>query len=100
MGCYGLGVSRIMQAAVEALHVGDSIRWPRPLMPYTVAILPQVGMLVTVTYMFYYYLIPYINVIWYFLLFSKILKTFHIRELLTSQQFCLFPSNALMSLIR
>ncbi|XP_052775449.1 probable proline--tRNA ligase, mitochondrial [Mya arenaria] len=41
MGCYGLGVSRILQAGVEVLHDGESIRWPRLIAPYQVAILPQ-----------------------------------------------------------
>jgi len=32
-----------------------------------------------------YYRIPYTNVIWYFLLFSEILKTVYVHELLTVQ---------------
>src|SRR2546430_741637 len=28
MGCYGLGISRTMAAAVEAHNDGDGVRWP------------------------------------------------------------------------
>ena len=38
MGCYGLGVSRTMAAAIEALHDEDGIRWPISIAPYQVVI--------------------------------------------------------------
>lgn len=38
MGCYGIGVSRTMQASVEMSHDDDGIVWPVPLAPYHVAI--------------------------------------------------------------
>ncbi len=38
MGCYGIGVSRLAQAAVEQNHDGDGIRWPVAIAPYTVII--------------------------------------------------------------
>ncbi len=38
MGCYGLGVSRTMAAAIEALHDDDGIRWPISIAPYQVVI--------------------------------------------------------------
>lgn len=38
MGCYGIGVSRLAQAAVEQHHDADGIRWPEAIAPYTVII--------------------------------------------------------------
>lgn len=40
MGCYGIGVSRIMAAAIEQNHDENGIIWPAPLAPYDVTILP------------------------------------------------------------
>ncbi len=40
MGCYGIGVSRIMAAAIEQNHDENGIVWPKPLAPYDVTILP------------------------------------------------------------
>ncbi|KAL6458154.1 hypothetical protein MHYP_G00333840 [Metynnis hypsauchen] len=40
MGCFGLGVTRILAASIEVLSSEDSIRWPRLLAPYQVCILP------------------------------------------------------------
>jgi prolyl-tRNA synthetase len=40
MGCYGIGVNRIVAAAVEAGHDGNGIVWPLPLAPYEVLIVP------------------------------------------------------------
>jgi prolyl-tRNA synthetase len=39
MGCYGIGVERIMAAAVELHHDGDGIVWPISIAPYRVAVL-------------------------------------------------------------
>ena len=39
MGCYGIGVTRIVAAAIEQNHDKDGIIWPVPLAPYEVAIL-------------------------------------------------------------
>jgi prolyl-tRNA synthetase len=36
MGCYGIGVSRIVGAAIEQNHDGDGIIWPEPMSPYDV----------------------------------------------------------------
>ncbi len=36
MGCYGIGVSRTMQAAIEQCHDADGISWPVPLAPFHV----------------------------------------------------------------
>lgn len=41
MGCYGIGVSRIVAAAIEQNHDDAGICWPEPLAPFTVAILPM-----------------------------------------------------------
>jgi prolyl-tRNA synthetase len=40
MGCYGIGVSRIMAAAVEQNHDAKGIIWPAPLSPYAAHIIP------------------------------------------------------------
>ena len=34
MGCYGIGVTRTMQASVEQNHDKDGIVWPAPIAPY------------------------------------------------------------------
>jgi len=41
MGCYGIGVSRIVAAAIEQHHDEKGIRWPAALAPFQVAILPM-----------------------------------------------------------
>ncbi|MBS2024346.1 MAG: proline--tRNA ligase [Deltaproteobacteria bacterium] len=40
MGSYGIGVERILAAAVELHNDADGIRWPMSIAPYHVAILP------------------------------------------------------------
>ncbi len=40
MGCYGIGVNRIVAAAVEAGHDANGIIWPLALAPYHVLIAP------------------------------------------------------------
>jgi prolyl-tRNA synthetase len=40
MGCYGIGVSRIVAAAIEQNHDASGIRWPEPMAPWRVAICP------------------------------------------------------------
>lgn len=40
MGCYGIGINRIVAAAVEACRDDNGIVWPLSLAPYTVAIAP------------------------------------------------------------
>jgi len=40
MGCYGIGVSRIVAAAIEQNHDQHGIIWPEPLAPFSIAILP------------------------------------------------------------
>jgi len=41
MGCYGIGVSRIVAAAIEQNHDENGIRWPEPIAPFQVAVLPM-----------------------------------------------------------
>jgi prolyl-tRNA synthetase len=38
MGCYGLGVSRTMAAAIEQNHDDKGIIWPLPIAPYEVVL--------------------------------------------------------------
>jgi prolyl-tRNA synthetase len=38
MGCYGIGISRIVAAAIEQNHDEAGIRWPQPMAPWAVAI--------------------------------------------------------------
>ena len=38
MGCYGIGVERIMSAAVEQSHDSDGIVWPRAIAPFDVIV--------------------------------------------------------------
>lgn len=40
MGCYGVGVSRTMAAAIEQHHDADGIIWPAAIAPYQVVIVP------------------------------------------------------------
>jgi len=41
MGCYGIGVSRIVAAAIEQNHDDKGIIWPESIAPYQVALLPM-----------------------------------------------------------
>jgi prolyl-tRNA synthetase len=40
MGCYGIGITRVVAAAIEQNHDERGIVWPVPLAPFTVAIAP------------------------------------------------------------
>ena len=40
MGCYGIGVTRIVAAAIEQNHDAAGILWPPALAPFTVALVP------------------------------------------------------------
>jgi prolyl-tRNA synthetase len=40
MGCYGIGVSRIVASAIEQSHDEKGIIWPLPIAPFQVLILP------------------------------------------------------------
>jgi prolyl-tRNA synthetase len=41
MGCYGVGVSRIVAAAIEQNHDEYGIKWPAAIAPFQVAIVPM-----------------------------------------------------------
>ncbi len=41
MGCYGIGVSRIVAAAIEQHHDDQGIIWPAAIAPFQVALLPM-----------------------------------------------------------
>ena len=40
MGCYGIGVTRIVGAAIEQNHDENGIIWPEPLTPFDVVLVP------------------------------------------------------------
>ena len=39
MGCYGIGVSRVIAAAIEQSHDDNGIIWPAPLSPFDVELI-------------------------------------------------------------
>ena len=41
MGCYGIGVSRIVAAAIEQCHDDRGIIWPEAIAPFSVVIIPM-----------------------------------------------------------
>lgn len=41
MGCYGIGVSRIVAAAIEQNHDDNGIKWPVSMAPFQVCVLPM-----------------------------------------------------------
>jgi prolyl-tRNA synthetase len=41
MGCYGIGVSRVVAAAIEQNHDDKGIVWPAAIAPFQVALLPM-----------------------------------------------------------
>ncbi|GAM54580.1 prolyl-tRNA synthetase [Vibrio ishigakensis] len=41
MGCYGIGVSRVVAAAIEQNHDENGIIWPEAIAPFQVAIVPM-----------------------------------------------------------
>lgn len=40
MGCFGLGVTRILAAAIEVLSTEEGLRWPGLIAPYQVCVVP------------------------------------------------------------
>jgi prolyl-tRNA synthetase len=40
MGCYGIGVSRVVAAAIEQNHDDKGIVWPAAMAPFQIAIIP------------------------------------------------------------
>ena len=41
MGCYGIGVSRVVAAAIEQNHDDKGITWPKAIAPFQIALLPM-----------------------------------------------------------
>lgn len=41
MGCYGIGISRLMAAIIEGNYDEDGLIWPRSVSPYSVLLLPM-----------------------------------------------------------
>jgi prolyl-tRNA synthetase len=41
MGCYGIGVTRVVAAAIEQNHDERGIVWPEPIAPFDVSIIPM-----------------------------------------------------------
>lgn len=41
MGCYGIGVTRVIAAAIEQNHDDRGIIWPEPIAPFNIALLPM-----------------------------------------------------------
>ncbi|HLT26182.1 MAG TPA: proline--tRNA ligase [Zeimonas sp.] len=40
MGCYGIGITRLLGAAIEQNHDERGIVWPRPIAPFEVVVVP------------------------------------------------------------
>ncbi|OIO79022.1 MAG: proline--tRNA ligase [Candidatus Omnitrophica bacterium CG12_big_fil_rev_8_21_14_0_65_43_15] len=40
MGCYGIGINRILAAAIEENHDKEGIIWPKAIAPYQVIVIP------------------------------------------------------------
>ncbi|RVE43088.1 hypothetical protein evm_012262 [Chilo suppressalis] len=44
MSCYGIGITRLLAASLEALSTDTCLRWPRPIAPYSAIIVgPKEG---------------------------------------------------------
>jgi prolyl-tRNA synthetase len=43
MGSYGIGVSRLVGAAIEANYNNDVMKWPKSISPYDVVIIPSIN---------------------------------------------------------
>jgi prolyl-tRNA synthetase len=41
MGCYGIGVTRVVAAAIEQNHDERGIAWPEPIAPFNVVLIPM-----------------------------------------------------------
>ena len=40
MGCYGIGITRVVAAAIEQNHDANGIRWPEAIAPFQVVLVP------------------------------------------------------------
>tara|TARA_Y100001958_G_scaffold151237_1_gene135946 strand:+ start:701 stop:2014 length:1314 start_codon:yes stop_codon:yes gene_type:complete len=43
MGSYGIGVSRLVGAIIEAKYTGDIMKWPKSVSPFDVVIMPSIS---------------------------------------------------------
>ena len=43
MGSYGIGVSRLVAAIIEANYINDVMKWPEAITPYDVVIIPSIS---------------------------------------------------------
>ena len=43
MGSYGIGVSRLVGAAIEANYNGGIMKWPKPISPFDAVIIPSIN---------------------------------------------------------
>ena len=43
MGSYGIGISRLVGAAIEANYQNDIMKWPRSISPFDVVIIPSIS---------------------------------------------------------
>ena len=43
MGSYGIGVSRLVGAAIEANYNNDVMKWPKSISPFDVTIIPSIS---------------------------------------------------------
>ncbi len=43
MGSYGIGVSRLVGAIIEAKYNNDIMKWPKPISPFEVVIIPSIS---------------------------------------------------------
>ncbi len=44
MGCYGIGVSRLLAAATEAISTETQLRWPDSIAPFSACVIaPKAG---------------------------------------------------------
>ena len=41
MGCYGIGITRLLAASVEAHSTDTELRWPHAIAPYKYCVIPQ-----------------------------------------------------------
>ena len=43
MGSYGIGVSRLVAAVIEAKYINDKMKWPKSISPFDVVIIPAIN---------------------------------------------------------
>ena len=43
MGSYGIGVSRLVGAAIEANYINGIMKWPKPISPFDVVIINNIN---------------------------------------------------------